>query len=111
VEQVLLNLLSNAITSSPTTAEVEVVSEACDGLVETSVRDTGIGIRKEDQALLFRPFQQVEVGLTAQARGHGLACHLRQAAGPSAAASASAAPTGRAAPSTFSLPRPAEARP
>ncbi|MGC4119720.1 MAG: PAS domain S-box protein [Myxococcales bacterium] len=71
VEQVLLNLLSNAIKFTDR-GEVEVVCEVADGTVETSVRDTGIGIRTEDQALLFRPFQQVEVGLTRKHEGTGL---------------------------------------
>ncbi len=111
VEQVLLNLLSNAIKFTDH-GEVEVVSEACDGLVETSVRDTGIGIRKEDQALLFRPFQQVEVGLTRKHEGTGLGlsicAKLLALLGGSIRLSST---YGQGSTFTFSLPRPAEARP
>jgi signal transduction histidine kinase len=38
----------------------------------TSVRDTGIGIKPEDQRILFRPFQQVDAGLARAHEGTGL---------------------------------------
>ncbi|HEY3452466.1 MAG TPA: PAS domain S-box protein [Myxococcales bacterium] len=71
VEQVLLNLLGNAIKFTEH-GEVEVASEVEGGQLETSVHDTGIGIKPEDQAILFRPFQQVDSGLTRKHEGTGL---------------------------------------
>jgi signal transduction histidine kinase len=71
VEQVLMNLVSNAIKFTEQ-GEVEISCAVRDGQVETSVRDTGIGIKPEDRSLLFRPFQQVDVGLTRTHEGTGL---------------------------------------
>jgi signal transduction histidine kinase len=71
VEQVLMNLLGNAIKFTEK-GEVEVTCAVRDGQVETSVRDTGIGIKPEDCSILFRPFQQVDAGLTRRHEGTGL---------------------------------------
>lgn len=71
VEQVLMNLVSNAIKFTER-GTVGVASAARDGIVEISVRDTGIGIKPEDRKLLFHPFQQVDVGLTRKHDGTGL---------------------------------------
>ncbi len=71
VEQVLTHLVDNAIKFTPE-GEVEVSSEVHDGELHTAVRDTGIGIKPEDQSVLFRPFQQVDVGLARRHLGTGL---------------------------------------
>jgi two-component system sensor histidine kinase MtrB len=59
VEQVLSNLISNALKYSPSARKIEVSlsregDEAC-----FSVRDYGIGISEEDQRRLFEPFRRV----------------------------------------------------
>ncbi len=82
VEQVLLNLLNNAIKFTDSGAvnlvvePVEdyrspVAEERCSA-VRMRVRDTGIGIRKEDLPKLFQPFTQLEGGLMRQHEGTGL---------------------------------------
>ena len=70
-EQVLMNLLSNAIKFTDR-GEVEVAITVGEGDVVTSVRDTGIGVKPEDQPILFRPFQQVDTGLARTHEGTGL---------------------------------------
>ncbi len=71
VEQVLLNLLSNAVKF--TEAGTVTVSAAREGAwIVTRVRDTGIGISAADLPNLFRPFQQLESGLTRRFEGTGL---------------------------------------
>jgi PAS domain S-box-containing protein len=66
VEQVLINLINNAIKFTER-GEVNIECQIRDGWLETSVRDTGIGIKPEDMQRLFKPFQQIDTGL---ARGH-----------------------------------------
>lgn len=71
VEQVLINLVNNAIKFT----ERGVVSIECqirDGWLEISVRDDGIGIKPEDMERLFKPFQQIDTGLTRGHEGTGL---------------------------------------
>jgi len=70
-EQVLMNLLSNAIKFTER-GEVRVTCAGRDGQIVTAVRDTGIGIAPADLARLFRPFQQIDTGLTRQYEGTGL---------------------------------------
>jgi PAS domain S-box-containing protein len=71
VEQVLMNLIGNALKFTDE-GEVEVTAALVDGALEISVRDTGIGIKPEDWPILFRPFQQVDIGLTRRHEGTGL---------------------------------------
>jgi signal transduction histidine kinase len=66
VEQVLINLVSNGIKFTERGA-VRIECKIRNGWLETSVHDTGIGIKAEDRERLFKPFQQIDTGL---ARGH-----------------------------------------
>src|SRR5207247_118264 len=59
VKQILLNLLSNAIKFT-THGRVLVSIVAEPDAVRVSVADTGIGIREDDLARLFEPFQQLD---------------------------------------------------
>lgn len=71
VEQVLLNLLSNAIKFTEHGKVAMTCTRKGDEVV-IEVSDTGIGISKEDQAKLFKPFSQVDSGLTRHYDGTGL---------------------------------------
>lgn len=71
VEQVLLNLLSNAVKFTETGGiTVRAVREDSDYVVTLS--DTGIGIKPEDRERLFKPFYQIDSGLTRKYEGTGL---------------------------------------
>jgi signal transduction histidine kinase len=60
IEQVLNNLISNAIKYSPRGGEVLVSCEASGGWGIFRIRDQGIGISPQDQERIFTPFQRTE---------------------------------------------------
>jgi len=71
VEQILINLLNNAIKFTDQGA-VRVECQVNDGWLVTRVVDTGIGIKPEDIDKLFETFRQIDTGLTRQYEGTGL---------------------------------------
>lgn len=78
--QILVNLLSNAIKFTPNagTVGIEVIGDAEDQRVRLIVWDTGIGIAKENQKRLFKPFVQLDSTLSRQYEGTGLGLALVQ---------------------------------
>jgi signal transduction histidine kinase len=71
VEQVLLNLVGNAIKFTERGEVTIRVADSADAL-NVSVRDTGIGIDPVNLGSLFKPFHQIEVGLARRHEGTGL---------------------------------------
>jgi len=53
VKQILLNLLSNAVKFTPNAGRIDVSAKLDTDKVEIAVKDTGVGIAREDQASLF----------------------------------------------------------
>jgi signal transduction histidine kinase len=76
VKQVLLNLLSNAVKFTPEGGRVGVSAGPIEGGVQIGVADTGIGISKDNQALLFQAFQQVRAEDAGKREGTGLGLAL-----------------------------------
>ncbi len=80
-KQIMFNLLSNAIKFTPEGGQVHISARrvpafpSCDGL-EISVRDTGIGIRREDQERIFLEFERVERPEARAQEGTGLGLAL-----------------------------------
>ncbi len=59
LKQILLNLLSNAVKFTPAGGSIDVIwRRTLDGMAETVVTDTGIGMTDEDLALALTPFGQ-----------------------------------------------------
>ena len=75
VKQVVFNLLSNAVKFTPDGGRIDVSARADGDDVLIAVRDSGIGISPEDQALLFEEFRQVGEGAR-QVEGTGLGLAL-----------------------------------
>jgi len=73
-EQILLNLVNNAIRFTEK-GKVEVKAVEKDENIEVIVKDTGIGIKKEDFHKLFQPFVQLEYTITEES-GTGLGLYL-----------------------------------
>lgn len=61
IEQVLVNLLTNAIKYSPDGETITIRSKKKKEMVEVSVQDFGIGIVKSKQKFLFSPYYTAEV--------------------------------------------------
>lgn len=75
LRQTLLNLLSNAIKFTQNgTIEILCAWRTYDDVkhLEISIRDTGIGIAKEDISNLFKPFTQADQTTNRQYEGTGL---------------------------------------
>ena len=75
-EQVLLNLVNNAIKFTPSgsvTVRLAAAEETAQGVtLRGEVRDTGIGISAPDQERIFQAFEQVDASLSRQYGGVGL---------------------------------------
>jgi len=64
IMQALRNVLSNAIKYTPNGGTITIDGRTLPGFIEMTVKDTGIGISAEDQAIIFEKFGQLgEVGL------------------------------------------------
>jgi len=73
IQQVLINLVGNALKFSPQDGDVIIAVRQRADAVELSVRDTGIGIAAEDQGHIFEEFGQVRrKGTGPQREGSGL---------------------------------------
>jgi signal transduction histidine kinase len=77
LKQVLYNLLSNAVKFTDDGGHVGVLAKPAErGWFELQVRDTGIGIRREDLGKLFVSFQQIDSGAVRCREGTGLGLAL-----------------------------------
>jgi signal transduction histidine kinase len=76
IEQVLVNLLSNAAKYSDKTAEIEIGCVLHDNNVEVRVRDQGLGIAAADIQKLFLPHYRVESKETEKIAGFGIGLYL-----------------------------------
>lgn len=86
IRQVVVNLLVNSVKFSPDGGEVRIVAKAFSKQespqktgathVILSVADSGPGIAAEDQAKLFKPFMQLDSGMSREMEGTGLGLAL-----------------------------------
>ncbi len=79
LEQVLDNLVSNAIKYSPRGGKVIVRGEATPAEVHIAVSDEGVGIPLEEQERIFDRFYRVENPETRAVSGTGLGLYLTRA--------------------------------
>ena len=72
IQQVVWNLLANAVKFTPEGGQVHVRVARADDTVEIEVHDTGIGIREDFLPHVFDRFRQAEQGATRRFGGLGL---------------------------------------
>jgi len=60
IEQLIINLLSNAIKNTPSGGEVIIKTLENNNHVDLQIKDTGIGILKEEEETLFQKFGKIE---------------------------------------------------
>lgn len=80
LQQILLNLTSNALKfthEGNVTVRVSKQDESSSHItLHFSVKDTGIGIAKEDQSKLFQSFSQIDTSTTREYSGTGLGLNI-----------------------------------
>jgi len=85
IEQILVNLLDNAIKFSPEKGRVTLLADATNSHIVLSVIDQGAGIEPRHLERIFERFYRVDTGRAREAGGTGLGLaivkHLAQAQG------------------------------
>jgi PAS domain S-box-containing protein len=79
IEQVLVNLLGNAIKFTPEDGTIRVTVAPAPGHVRVSVQDTGMGVPPEVLPRLFDRFYQADASLTRTQGGTGLGLSIAKA--------------------------------
>src|SRR5690606_10215491 len=72
---ILFNLMDNAVKYSKGPPEVEISTWNEHGDLRIAVRDTGIGMRKEDLRNIFERFFRIHTGNIHDVKGFGLGLH------------------------------------
>lgn len=69
---VLQNLIENAVKYTPDFGKIEVIIEVGEKMLKVHIKDSGVGIPKEDQAKLFSKFFRAKNVIRMQTEGSGL---------------------------------------
>lgn len=72
IEQVILNIVTNAIKYTPENGDIEIIAKSDSENVTISVKDNGIGIPKEDINRIFERFYRVDKARSRELGGTGL---------------------------------------
>ncbi|WP_432776404.1 ATP-binding protein [Brevibacillus gelatini] len=72
LQQIVLNLMTNAIAYTPEGGEITIRAEADDEHVTIQVADTGIGIPEKDLTRIFERFYRVDKARSRDSGGTGL---------------------------------------
>lgn len=76
VEQILANLINNAIKFTPGGGRITVSARVVGEEVEVSVKDSGIGLSPEEQAQVFERFYQAGNSRSRSGKGTGLGLYI-----------------------------------
>jgi two-component system sensor histidine kinase ResE len=72
ITQVLTNLMDNALNYTPDNGQITVLAKATHSYVHISVKDSGIGISKDNQEKIFDRFYRAEDSEVQRVPGTGL---------------------------------------
>jgi signal transduction histidine kinase len=72
IEQVFMNILTNAVKYTPEGGRVDITGGSSDGIVWVRISDTGIGIPPEDMPHVFDRFYRVDKARSRESGGTGL---------------------------------------
>jgi signal transduction histidine kinase len=90
LKQILYNILSNAIKFTPAGGNIDLIAKRVSNLdiqgqnekispkelIQISIKDSGIGLKKENLEKIFQPFEQVETSSSRRFQGTGLGLSL-----------------------------------
>jgi signal transduction histidine kinase len=71
-EQVLTNLITNAVKYSPKDTDTEIFMYAQDGRIMIEIKDRGMGIAPEDQKYIFDRYYRTQDAIKSKASGMGV---------------------------------------
>jgi len=72
ISQVLTNLIGNALKFTPEGGRITVCAQELQDSIQIEIRDTGVGIAKENFSKIFDRFQQIDRQPGSGAKGTGL---------------------------------------
>ena len=78
IQQVLYNLVDNAIKFSHPDSSIRIETTERHNKIFVSVKDSGIGIPKEDQKLIFNRFYKTDLSRGKDKKGTGLGLSIVQ---------------------------------
>lgn len=110
LQQVLWNLLNNAVKFTPSGGVVHISSRRTDGSIVLQVRDNGMGIGPDLLPQIFNAFEQGDVRITRQFGGLGLGLAITKVLVELHGGAIVAESRGRGQGATFTVMLPAEAK-
>ena len=76
LQKIILNILSNAIKFTDKSGKIKISVEKKIDFIVISIKDSGIGIPKDQMNFIFENFEQIDRGLSRLAEGMGMGLYL-----------------------------------
>lgn len=72
ITQIMVNIISNALKYTPDSGTIRILTNGNDDEVQISIKDSGIGISKEDIPLIFERFYRADKSRSRATGGSGI---------------------------------------
>jgi signal transduction histidine kinase len=105
LDQIMLNLIGNAVKYTPNGGSINVSVDCDPKTVRIAVSDTGPGVPKEKQEVIFQPFVQLGSSAEATASGVGLGLAISRDLARAMKGDVSVASNGKGSTFILTLPR------